>query len=321
MAESKETGNVDAAGLANVTSTQCHSVGETSAAAGSSDKHFKEVARILLDDQYYYVWGMVVYQQRVYLVYGSGLTVHCYTPDGSLSHKYNFHPFEVVGRVSDTQLQNEENDGANDIRGMCLIMDGDTAMLVISDYGNKNLVWINISDDVTMEQLFRQPLNYGPCGSRNDGGNLMVCDPDNHRIHRYTHDGQTLAVINLPDDVNPWWVARHGDREQYVVSDYIKNQVVIINKEGQVNNIYNGEIDDVELGWPRDVITDPHRGVLIADHYNNQVLLLRRTGDVVKILDQHVRSPDMLYLNTDHHRLYVSGEDQCGTKHVFLFTF
>ena len=47
----------------------------------------------------------------------------------------------------------------------------------------------------------------------------MVCDPDSHKIRRYTHDGEALAFINLPDDMMPMWVTRHGDGGHYVVSE------------------------------------------------------------------------------------------------------
>ena len=105
-------------------------------------------------------------------------------------------------------------------------------------------------------------------------------------------------------------MTRHGDGDKYVVSDWENNQVVMIDRFGQVKTRYKSDIHGVKLGWTSDVITDPHRGVLIADYRNNQVLLLRRTGDVVKILDQHVPSPFSLYLDTGHHRLYVSSKDR-----------
>ena len=265
----------------------------------------KEVSRIRLHDQDKgAVCGMVVYYQRVYVVHYKGLIVYCYTPDGSLSHKY------------------EHKGGENaSVRGMSLMKDGDTAMMVVSDVTSKSLIWIKITDDVTMDHHHTQQLDYSPRGSCVDQGDLMVCDPDNHKIHRYRHDGQTLAVINLPDDVSPRWLTRHGDGGQYVISDWDNDQVVMIDNKGQVKTSYKAGVHGVELGWPRDVITDPHRGVLIANYDHNQVLLLRRTGDVVKILDQHVRYPDILYLDTDHHRMYVSGVDQHGVQHVFIFTY
>ena len=193
-------------------------------------------------------------------------------------------------------------------------------MLVVCDNSNKALVWISIGDDVTMVPHHTQHLDYAPWGSYNDRGDLMVCDRDNHKIHRYTHDGQTLAVINLPDDVWPRYVTRHGG-DQYIITDWDNNQVVMIDRRGQASTRYNGNIHGVKLGGPSSVISDPHRGILIADFWQNQVLLLRRTGDVVKILDQHVRYPLTLYLDTDHHRLYVSGTDLHCVKHVFVFNY
>ena len=52
------------------------------------------------------VHGMVVHNQRVYVVHDKGSIVYCYTPDGSLSHKYE-HKCEE----------------AADAWGMCLVKD------------------------------------------------------------------------------------------------------------------------------------------------------------------------------------------------------
>ena len=271
-----------------------------------SDKQVK-LSRIRLHAQDKgYVFGMVVYHQRVYVVHWTDITVYCYTPDGSLSNKY-----EHKGGVESNSV------------GMCLMTNGATAKLVISDLTNKSLIWISIRDDVTMDHHHTQKLNYEPWGSHNDRmtGDLMVCDPHGHRIHRYRHDGQTLAVINLAVDVWPYWVTRHGDGDQYVVCDWYKNQVVMIDRSGQVKTRYKGDIHGVELGWITDVTTDPHRGVLVADWLQNQVLLLRRTGDVVSIMNQHMPSPRILYLDTDHHRLYVSGKNKHEVHYVFVFNY
>ena len=198
-------------------------------------------------------------------------------------------------------------------------MDADNPMLIVSDLTNNALVFIKITNDGTMVHSHTQQLNYIPHGSYNDKGDLMVCDYYNHKIYRYRPDGETLAVIKLPVNVWPWRVTRHGD--QYVVSDWDNAQVVMIDGRGQVMTRYKDDIHGMELGRPRNVITDPHRGVLIADNRHNQVMLLRKTGDVVKILDQHVIQPWSLYLDTDHHRLYVSGKDQQNVHHLFKFNY
>ena len=260
----------------------------------------KEVGRIRLQEAV--VSGMVVYNQRLYVLHDTQLIVYCYTPDGSLSHKY------------------EHKGGAN-IRGMCLVVYEDTPMLVLSDVNHSSLIWIKINDDISMSHHRTQRLHYSPHRSYNDRGVLMVSDPASHKIHRYRHDGQTLAVVKLPDDVIPMWITRHGDGEHYVVSDWWREKVVIVDGRGQMKKRYKGDIQSMKLGRPRDVITDPYRGVLIADNRLNQVLLLRKSGDVVKLLDQHVTSPDTMYLDTDHQRLYVSGRDQQDVHHVFIFNY
>ena len=264
----------------------------------------KEVSRIRLHAQDKgSVMGMVVYHQRVYVVHHKGLIVYCYTSDGSLSHKYEYKGGEKA-----------------DVWGMCLLKDGDTAMMVVSNATKKSLIWIKITDDVTVDHHHTHQLDYRPCGSYIDKGDLMVCDPENHKIHRYKHDGQILAVINLPDNVRPFRVTRHGDGDQYVVSDCNNNQVVMIDNKGQVKTSYKADVHGVKLGV-RAIITDHHGVILIADFHHHQVLLLRRTEEVVKILDQHVIKPRILYLDTDHHRLYVSGTDQHNVRHVFIFNY
>ena len=282
----------------------------TGSVASDKKVEVKEVSRIRLHAQDKgEVQGMVVYHQRVYVVHWGSLIVYCYTSDGSLSHKH------------------EHEGGANSWSvGMCLMKDGNSAKLVFSDSTNKSLIWISVRDDVTMDHHHTKQVDYKPYGPYNDRltGDLMVCDPEGHKIHRYTHDGQTLAVINLPDNIRPCRITCHGEHgqdEQYVISDLSNEQVVMIDRRGQVKTRYKGDIHGMKLRGPRDVISDPHRGVLIADHHNNQVLLLRKSGDVVKILDRQVMEPFTLFLDTDHRRLYVSGEDQHNVHHVFVFNY
>ena len=275
----------------------------------ASDKQVdaKEVNRIPLDNWGEgLVQGMVVYNQRVYVVHDKGLKVYCYIPDGSLSHIYSHQ-----GRAYDF-----------DVQGMTLMMDGNKAMLVIS--GSRSLVWISIIDAVTMKHHHTQQSNDYLGGSYNDSGDLMVCSSSGHKIHRYRHNGWIMSVMNLSDKVYPKRVARHGDSDRYVVTSQAfrsGEDVMLTNSNGQVETHYAGEIQGVKMESASDVITDPHRGVLITDCRQNYVLLLRRTGDVVKILDQHVLSPRILYLDTEHHRLYVSGTDCHKEQHVFVFNY
>ena len=267
------------------------------------DQQLKEVGRMHLHVQDKGpVWGMVVYNHHVYVVHDRGLIVYCYTPDGSLSCKY------------------DHKGGANtSAYGMCLMLDGDTAMLVVSDVSNKALIWIKIGDDVTMEHHHTQNLDYKPRGLYNDRGDLLVCDVRNNKIHRYKHDGQKLGDIKLSDNAKPWRVARHGDGNQYVVSDWDNEHLTLV--EGQKGSQYKDETNRAKMGLPSDVITDLQGNILTADYRQNQVVLQRLAGGVVRILNQHVISPSSLYVDNDNHMLYVSGKDQLKASHVFIFKY
>ena len=186
----------------------------------ASDEQVKMVSWIRLahESNYFnrYVTGMVVYNQRVYVVYGEGLTVCCYTPDGSPSHKY----------------VHQDTDNTH-VGGMSLVMVRRTAMLVVSDTSHSGLVWIKIIDDVTMKHDHTHWLDYRPNGSYNNKGDLLVCDSENCKIYCYKHDGQTLAVINLPDNIRPFKVTRHGAGDHYVLrccdAKFTNEQLVLIN--------------------------------------------------------------------------------------------
>ena len=262
----------------------------------------EEVGRIHLQSQTYSVSGMVVYNNCVYTTQIKGEMVYCYSDTGEFICKY-------------------EHKGGDDFEGMCLILDGNTAMLVISDFTNKALVWIVIRDDVTMEYHHTQQLDYHPNGSYNDSGDLMVCDADNHKIHRYRRDGHPLGVMTLPDDVHPCYVTRRGDSDQYVISDPWCDQVITVDKDGELRTRYKDH--GVKLGTPQGVVTDGQGRLLVSDLTQHQVLILGGDGDEMRQLLQphHLMYPSSMYLDTDQHRLYVSGTDQDEECHVFVYKY
>ena len=260
----------------------------------------KKVCRIPQQKQTF-VRGMVIYNEYVYTVHGKGLTIYCYARNGAFVSKY-------------------DHEGGADtvIEGMCLMMSGNTPMLVVSAHNKRNLVWIKINH-ATMVHHHTQQLNYRPFQSYNDRHQLMVCNYSS-KIHRYSCDGQSLEVISLPDDVTPWAVTRYGDK--YVISDYCDRQIVLINKAGQVKRRYKDDIHGVKIGRAFDVTSGPNGTVLVADPENHQVLMVNLEEDEVKqvLQNQHVSFPVNLYLSSDH-QLYVSGGDQNNKKCVFVFEY
>ena len=144
----------------------------------------KEMCRILQQKHNASVVGMVIYKECVYTVNQKDFTVYCYKRNGSFISKY-------------------EHEGGGDtvIEGMCLMMSGNTPMLVVSVYSKRKLVWIQING-TTMDHHHTQHLDYTPYQSYNDIGQLVVCGNSN-MIHRYSCAGQSLEVISLPGDVRP----------------------------------------------------------------------------------------------------------------------
>ena len=276
----------------------------TQADEASGSREVKEVGRIRLHNQHNLL-GLVVYNQYLYTVHLTGFVLYCYSKNGTLYTKYKH---KKASKIS--------------VQGMCLVVDGEKPMLVISDFNNKALIWISISADNTMKHHHTQQVDYWPRGSYNEQGNLMVCAYD-HKVHRYRCDGEPLEVITLPDDIIPWSLTRYGAADRYAIVDYDNKQVVVIDRQGEVHTRYKDQIQGVKLGRPCDVIMDSEGRLVISDQTENQVLLLSKEGDEVRKLlqAQHVMYPDYLHLDADNDTLYVSGQSQNDERHVFIYNY
>ena len=263
----------------------------------------KEVHRIHMQDQRSGVFGLVVHMNHIYTVHRTGLTVYCYNPNGDLSCKY------------------EHKDGANiSVRGMCLMINEDKCMLVASDCTNKCLVWITISDDLTMRHHHTKQLEYEPSGLyKKDDGVLMVCCSPDNKIHRYRNNGEPLNVITLPDQTEPFFVTRQS--ELYYVAG--EKQLMMITKDGGIKNTHKDEIHGVTLGDPYQVTTDSMDRVLVSDYGGDQLLLISKDRNEVRQLlnKQHVKKPTRLSLDSDQHKLYISGRDRNNKRCVFVYDY
>ena len=215
-----------------------------------------EVGRILLRNHKKVVIGLVVYKEHIYTVHLTKFVVYCYSNTGKLCSQY------------------KHMDKKIDIQGMCLIVDGEAPMLVVSDATNDALIWLSINDDFTMDHHKTQQIDYEPKGSYNDEGILMVCDEDHHRIHCYRGDGEPFEVISLPRDVRPWGMTRYTDVNQYIIVDYDNKQVLVIDRKGDVEKVYKGEIEGVEMGRPCEIIRDSDGRILMSDELNNQIVMM-----------------------------------------------
>ena len=192
-------------------------------------------------------------------------------------------------------------------------------MLVASDQTNNCLVWITISDDLTMRHHHTVHLEYDPSGLYNDDGVLMVCNLVDNKIHRYRHDGEPLNVITLPDHTKPFCVTRQSEH-YYVAGD---KQLMMITKDGGIKNTHIDEIHGVAFSDPFQITTDSMDRVLVCDHVGDQLLLVSKDGDEVRQLlnELHVKDPTCVSLDSDQHKLYVSGRDLNEECCVFIYDY
>ena len=96
----------------------------------------------------------------------------------------------------------------------------------------------------------------------------------------------------------------------------------MITSDGHLKKLYKGDINGVELGRPGGITTDDQGRFIVCDNPQHQVLML--DGDEVRQLLQphHLMNPGILYLDIDHHRLYVSGSDpEEEEEHMFVYNY
>ena len=268
----------------------------------------KEIGRFPLPNSQHNVQGLAVFNGHIFTVHLTNFIVYCFASNGELYSKYRH----------DVAL-----DVKTMIQGMCLIVDGNKAMLVISDWSHNSLVWIRIKNDFTMIHHRTQQLDYGPRGAYHDRGRLMICDYDNSKVYRYSSDGKALDVISLPSCIDPWRLIRYGDCEQYVIVDYVNQQLVMIDNKGRVKKRYKDEVQGVKMGHPRGIMRDAAGRILVSDESENQVLLMNKEGDMVmeSVKLQHVTRLGFLCLDDLNQRLYVSGRDHADKNHVFIYDY
>ena len=148
-----------------------------------------------------------------------------------------------------------------------------------------------------------------------------MCSAVNHKIHRYTGDGQTLSVIRLTDDMKPTWITRH-DGDHYVVTDWINHQVAVIDGGGHVKSRYKDDIHGVEMDKPYDITTDKHGRILVVDYNQHHVLQISSNGEEVKqLLQGQVKYPTCVYLVEESKKMYVSARDMDDQLCVFAYDY
>ena len=116
------------------------------------------------------------------------------------------------------------------------------------------------------------------------GGNILVCDFNNHRIQQFTPTGEHLKTVgtkgNAPLQFNyPAGIAVHPHTHKVYIADTGNHRIQVLNSD----LIYSSSFGDRgssngEFIYPRDVSTDSVGNVYVADRYNHRIQVFSVDG-------------------------------------------
>jgi DNA-binding beta-propeller fold protein YncE len=124
-------------------------------------------------------------------------------------------------------------------------------------------------------------------------GHVLVADAKNHRIQKYTLDGQFVAQCGSygdgPGQFNmPWGVSADVDGNIYV-ADWRNDRIQKLSPEGESLAIFGSSGSGVgQFKRPSDVCVDQDGDIYIADRENNRVQILAPDGRfLTELLGDH----------------------------------
>ena len=136
-----------------------------------------------------------------------------------------------------------------------------------------------------------------PAGIAFDGdGNLLVVDSRNHRVQKFTKDGQYLSGWGSegsdPGRLNkPWGLCLDGKDNVYV-ADWKNDRVQKFTADGQFLAEFKGTGDGVgRLNRPTDVAVDSDGDVYVADWGNHEVKIYEPDGKFIAALVGDAETP------------------------------
>ncbi|CAF2742269.1 unnamed protein product, partial [Rotaria sp. Silwood2] len=104
---------------------------------------------------------------------------------------------------------------------------------------------------------------------------LIICDPGNRRVVRWSRRSGTTQGEILIDNVDPWGLTMDDQRYLYI-SDYGKNEVrryQIGDKNGTLAAGSNGKGDGLnQLNFPAYIFVDQQQTVYVSDRENHRVM-------------------------------------------------
>ena len=166
---------------------------------------------------------------------------------------------------------------------------------------------ISAGDSVSVFSLNRIKLrSFGGCGSgpgqfaapmgvaEDDEGNILVADSGNHRIQKFTNDGQFLASVGTegtgPLQFNdPLDVAFNTHNKKVYVVDSENHRIQVLNSDLTFSNIIGGKRGSKsgEFIYPWGVTCDSTGNVYVADSANHRIQVFAVSGKFLREFGRH----------------------------------
>ena len=261
----------------------------TGAVCDMSDQHTSESGEITKFNVGGEVHGICMYKNTIFVVkYDSA--VYMYGSSGDLMKKHVM-------------------EGMNGLYDVTLMTHDDCDKLIITGDNPYCIYYIPLQsagDTCTLGTTHSKKIGYEPFGlCINHNNNVVISDRDKKILHVYNSSGDEINTIKLPPGVKPVYLAADPSGG-YIVTSGDSKQITWIDGQGAQQRRHQGTACGVALSKPRGVVRDSENGYLVADSYNNQLLLFSKDGaDVRCLVEDKITQPYSLYLDQQQDKLYV----------------
>lgn len=138
--------------------------------------------------------------------------------------------------------------------------------------------------------------------------NVLAALQDDNTLCEYSTSGEMIREISLqPAGITtPVYAVQLTDQQYAVAHHGPKHQLSIVNTEGQLVKSYRG--DQGHLNAPRGIAVDRRGRVMVADQYNNRILVINPntlSAYPLGLRDCELNVPFSLHYDTVNRRLYI----------------
>jgi len=151
--------------------------------------------------------------------------------------------------------------------------------------------------------------------SVNNEHNLICISPGERKLQIFTTHGTLLQDIELQADIgDPEHAVQLPATSQFLVSHGIPgslHRVCLVGVDGAVVRSYGGQPRPklTQMNWPRGLAVDGEERVLVADFYNDRLLvldqLLSSAHEMSVSVDGGLKGPASLWYDQSRRRLYI----------------